>query len=250
MQADTLIADKAFDADERVIAPLAAAGKTAVIPPKANRRLPRDYDRYILPGASPHRELLRQTQAVSCHRHPLRQDRAQLPRRHPPDRRAYLAQLRTGPNLCRRRGHGNLHADRTARDEHSQFATAQRDSQAAPILAVQHDVGLASGRHRDVAGRRTAAFGARRPLLTLQQNRHSTEWWSSGLGLLRWVAVTYAMSRSRFAMARGVANDRRSRIALASGSSGLSVRLERKFDPVSLCSDTHCRRAGSSAHCF
>ena len=44
MQADTLIADKAFDADERVIAPLAAAGKTAVIPPKANRRLPRDYD--------------------------------------------------------------------------------------------------------------------------------------------------------------------------------------------------------------
>ena len=28
MQADTLIADKAFDADERVIEPLAAAGKT------------------------------------------------------------------------------------------------------------------------------------------------------------------------------------------------------------------------------
>ena len=46
-RADTLIADKAFDADERVIAPLAAAGKTAVIPPKANRRLPRDYDQYI-----------------------------------------------------------------------------------------------------------------------------------------------------------------------------------------------------------
>ena len=47
MQADTLIADKAFDADERVLAPLAAAGKTAVIPPKANRRIPRDYDRDI-----------------------------------------------------------------------------------------------------------------------------------------------------------------------------------------------------------
>jgi transposase len=45
MQAETLIADKAFDADTRVIAPLAAAGKTAVIPPKANRRLPRDFDR-------------------------------------------------------------------------------------------------------------------------------------------------------------------------------------------------------------
>jgi transposase len=45
MQADTLIADKAFDAGERVIEPLAAAGKTAVIPPKANRRRSRDYDR-------------------------------------------------------------------------------------------------------------------------------------------------------------------------------------------------------------
>ena len=37
MEADTLIADKAFDADERVPEPLAAAGKTAVIPPRANR---------------------------------------------------------------------------------------------------------------------------------------------------------------------------------------------------------------------
>src|SRR4029077_3142454 len=45
MQAGTLIADKAFDADARVIAPLADAGKTAVTPPKANRRLPRDFDR-------------------------------------------------------------------------------------------------------------------------------------------------------------------------------------------------------------
>ena len=45
MQAITLIADKAFDADERVIVPLAAAGKAVVIPPKANRLLPRDYDR-------------------------------------------------------------------------------------------------------------------------------------------------------------------------------------------------------------
>ena len=45
MQADLLIADKAFDADARVIEPLAAAGKTAVIPPKANRRVPRDFDK-------------------------------------------------------------------------------------------------------------------------------------------------------------------------------------------------------------
>ena len=41
-----LIADKAFDADERVIEPLKAAGKTALIPPKANRRSPRTYDRH------------------------------------------------------------------------------------------------------------------------------------------------------------------------------------------------------------
>ena len=46
MEADRLIADKAFDADERVIKPLAAAGKTAVIPPKANRKLPRKFDRH------------------------------------------------------------------------------------------------------------------------------------------------------------------------------------------------------------
>ena len=37
MQADTLLADKAFDADERVIEPLLAAGKKLVIPPKSNR---------------------------------------------------------------------------------------------------------------------------------------------------------------------------------------------------------------------
>ena len=45
MTADTLIADKAFDADKRVIEPLSAAGKTAVIPPRSNRRSPRSFDR-------------------------------------------------------------------------------------------------------------------------------------------------------------------------------------------------------------
>ena len=47
MEADTLIGDKAFDADERVLEPLAAAGKTAVIPPRTNRSSPRDYDREL-----------------------------------------------------------------------------------------------------------------------------------------------------------------------------------------------------------
>jgi len=40
-----VLADKAFDADKRVIEPLLAAGKTPVIPPKRNRTRPRDYDR-------------------------------------------------------------------------------------------------------------------------------------------------------------------------------------------------------------
>ena len=47
LQADVLIGDKAFDADERVIEPLAAAGKTAVIPSKANRRAARKFDRHL-----------------------------------------------------------------------------------------------------------------------------------------------------------------------------------------------------------
>ena len=47
MQADMLIADKAFDADARVIEPLLAAGKTVVLPNKANRRNPREFDRDI-----------------------------------------------------------------------------------------------------------------------------------------------------------------------------------------------------------
>ena len=45
MQADTLLADKAFDADERVIEPLLAAGKSPVIPSKSNRKIPRAYDK-------------------------------------------------------------------------------------------------------------------------------------------------------------------------------------------------------------
>ena len=45
LTAGMLIADKAFDAQARVIEPLEQAGKTAVIPPKANRQDPRLYDR-------------------------------------------------------------------------------------------------------------------------------------------------------------------------------------------------------------
>jgi transposase len=45
MQADALLADKAFDADARVIGPLLAAGKTVVIPPKSSRKNPRPFDK-------------------------------------------------------------------------------------------------------------------------------------------------------------------------------------------------------------
>ena len=53
MQADTLIADKAFDADKRVREPLAAAGKMAVIPSKANRTQPREFDRDVYAARHP-----------------------------------------------------------------------------------------------------------------------------------------------------------------------------------------------------
>lgn len=47
MAADRLIADRAFDADKRVLEPLAAAGKSAVIPPRPNRVAPREFDRQL-----------------------------------------------------------------------------------------------------------------------------------------------------------------------------------------------------------
>ena len=47
MEAEALIADRAFDADARVLEPLAAAGKAAVIPPRRHRRRKRDYDRHL-----------------------------------------------------------------------------------------------------------------------------------------------------------------------------------------------------------
>jgi transposase len=47
LNAPTLLADKGYDADERVLQPLAAAGKIAVIPPKKNRKQTRDYDKHL-----------------------------------------------------------------------------------------------------------------------------------------------------------------------------------------------------------
>ena len=47
MAADLLIADRAFDADKRVLEPLAGAGKSAVIPPRTNRVSPRAFDQEL-----------------------------------------------------------------------------------------------------------------------------------------------------------------------------------------------------------
>lgn len=45
--ADILLADKGYDADERVIERLQQQGKTAVIPSKRNRKQPREYDKHL-----------------------------------------------------------------------------------------------------------------------------------------------------------------------------------------------------------
>jgi transposase len=47
IEADIGIADKGFDADERVIEPLEKVGKGTVIPPKANRKHQREYDKEL-----------------------------------------------------------------------------------------------------------------------------------------------------------------------------------------------------------
>ena len=45
--ARAVLADRAYEAQERVLAVLEQAGVTSVIPPKANRRQPRPYDKYL-----------------------------------------------------------------------------------------------------------------------------------------------------------------------------------------------------------
>ena len=47
VSANTILADKGYDADVRVLEPLARAGKTAVIPPKRHRTNQRIYDKHL-----------------------------------------------------------------------------------------------------------------------------------------------------------------------------------------------------------
>jgi len=69
LEAETLIADKAFDADTRVLAPLAEAGQMAVIPPRTTRKMARAFDKDLYKARhlieTPDRDLFRQAQAVS-----------------------------------------------------------------------------------------------------------------------------------------------------------------------------------------
>lgn len=47
IQAEVVIADKAYGAEDRVIQPLKKAGKDIVIPSKTNAKEPRDYDKHL-----------------------------------------------------------------------------------------------------------------------------------------------------------------------------------------------------------
>jgi len=47
LSAGAVIADKAYDADDRVVQPLKQAGIEAVIPPRSQRRTARNYDREL-----------------------------------------------------------------------------------------------------------------------------------------------------------------------------------------------------------
>jgi hypothetical protein len=95
MKAATLLADKAFDADQRVIKPLETNGKACVIPPNRSQELA-PFRQRNLQGAPSHRLLL-QPQAIPRHRNSLRENLAKLPCRNPHRRNHRLAQLMMDP---------------------------------------------------------------------------------------------------------------------------------------------------------
>lgn len=47
LEAKTILADKGYEAEDRVLKPLREAGKEVVIPPKKNRKEQRDYDKEL-----------------------------------------------------------------------------------------------------------------------------------------------------------------------------------------------------------
>jgi hypothetical protein len=69
LPATIVIADKGYDGG---LKKLEQAGKTAVIPPRANRKQQRLYDKDLYKATPLDREPLRQTQTVPSHRHTIR----------------------------------------------------------------------------------------------------------------------------------------------------------------------------------
>jgi len=98
MAAETLLADKAFDADKRVIEPLLARGKSVVIPPKSNRKVQREFDKEAYKARHLIENFfcrLKQYRAIAT-----RYDKTakKLPCWNPPRGCYHLAQLRTDPS--------------------------------------------------------------------------------------------------------------------------------------------------------
>lgn len=69
--ADTLLPDKAYDADRRVIELLESKGKTAVIPPKRNRCILRDYDKDLYKARHLIENFFAKLKQYPCNRDPL-----------------------------------------------------------------------------------------------------------------------------------------------------------------------------------
>ena len=100
VQAEAVLADKAYDADERVVIPLQQRGIEVVIPPKKNRKDPRDYDAVLYQARHLKREFLCQTKAISSHCYSLRQAWAKLFGRDLSSCLKYLVGLGCQPNLA------------------------------------------------------------------------------------------------------------------------------------------------------
>lgn len=58
ISADALLADKAYDAEDRVLKKLQAKGCEAVIPPKSMRKIKRKYDIFFILFSTSYRKFL------------------------------------------------------------------------------------------------------------------------------------------------------------------------------------------------
>jgi len=92
LEAKTVIADKGFDADKRVLDPL----KQAVKEPSSRQKQIETRNESSTRNSSKRRKLLRQTQTLPRHRHPIRQNNSKRPRCHLPRSRNPLAQSVAG----------------------------------------------------------------------------------------------------------------------------------------------------------